>query len=271
MQKYNLQEFIPQGLRIAFITRESYDFFRQHKLWAGIFRHKWIVLVTVVLSAFFTYFLFTELYELVFNLIQEDDQASDAADSGIASKIAKLGTNILGGSKFLLLIVMEIVIFHFSVKTLEILNQEKYETTFGMFIKAELRMIKVMLRIAIKSFIIQILLNVVLSILGIDQLVPLLMFIVNSYFIGFAFFDNYNEQQQLNIKESDLCIRKHSGAATTLGIFASVGLLIPFFGALLVPIFGAITANIYGFRHHIEFANQGEPELTIPEPSEVEP
>ena len=56
----------------------------------------------------------------------------------------------------------------------------------------------------------------------------------------------------MNIKESDVCIRHNSGAATTLGVVASVGLLVPILGALVVPVFGAIAANIYGFRYHIE-------------------
>lgn len=231
---------------------ESYDFFKANELWKGIFKHKWVLLFTIILSAIFTFALFTEIYEYIFSNAQVIDAAGENADANSGNINKNKGTAIFGGSKFLLLIFLEIVIFHFSVKTLEILNNEEYETTFGMFVKAEIRMIKVLLRAAIYSFIAQIVLSLALGFSSFDFALPIVMFLVHSYFIGFSFFDNYNEQQKLNIKESDLCIRHNSGAATTLGIVASIGLLIPFIGALVVPVLGAITANIYGFRYHIE-------------------
>jgi len=251
LHQLNLSEFFPQSIRCLKILGESYTFFKENKLWRGIFQHKWILLVTVILSILFTFTLFSNLYEYFF-------QAQEVADlelideEGGSTKSVNKDTAILGGSKFLFLIMLEIVIFYFSVKTLEILNKEKYPTNFGMFLGAEYRMVKVMIRSAIQSLIAQIVLSIVLAFSDLDYLLPVLMFLVHSYFIGLAFFDNYNEQQKLNIKESDICIRHHSGAATTLGAVASLGLMIPVIGPLLVPVFGAITANLYGFRHHIE-------------------
>ncbi|MEM9547275.1 MAG: EI24 domain-containing protein [Bacteroidota bacterium] len=247
LEQFNLTQFIPQSLRCLKVIRESYSFFVKHKLWRGIFEHKWILLITLVVSSLFTYTIFSNIIDFLFNT-----QASFSTSEGATGKAINKASALLGGSKFLFLILLEIVIFHFSVKTLEVLNNEKYETTFGMFVNAEVRMIKVMIRSAIQSIIVQAILWVVLGILGYDALIPFLMFIVHAYFIGLAFFDNYNEQQKLNVKESDICIRHQSGAATTLGLVASVGLLIPFIGPLVVPVFGAIAANIYGHRHHIE-------------------
>lgn len=250
-EQFNLKEFVPQSVRCLKIIRESYDFFMENKLWRGIFRHKWIVLVTVVLSVIFTFTVLSNLYDFFFEA-SEIAQNIDGQEGGKTTKEVNRNTAIFGGSKFLLLIMLEIVIFHFSVKTLEVLNNEKYETNFNMFFKAEVRMIKVMVRSTIQSFIAQILIGIAFWLVGMSDLVALVMFVVHGYFIGLAFFDNYNEQQKLNIKESDICIRHNSGAATTLGVIASIGLMIPIIGPLVVPIFGAITANIYGFRYHIE-------------------
>jgi uncharacterized protein involved in cysteine biosynthesis len=252
-RQFNLSEFFPQCIKLLHTLAESYDFFKKHKLWKGIFEHKWILLLTVILSCLFTFSLFSNLYEYFF-------QTSNAAELGIidvksiASESAQNNkdTAIFGGSKFLLLIMLEIVIFHFSVRTLEILNNEKYNPTFGMFLKAEVRMIKVLIRGFFYSLIAQIILTLTLSLIGMKFIFPFLLFIVHSYFIGYAFFDNYNEQQKLNIKESDLLIRHHSGAATSLGVIASIGLLIPLLGALVVPVFAAITANLYGFKYNID-------------------
>lgn len=247
LQHYNLSDFLNQSIRCLKIIGESYDFFKTNKLWRGIFRHKWILLLTIILSGIFTFVLFSDL---IFSAAEMVDVLAENDSSNVGKN--NKDTALFGGSKFLLLILLEVVIFHFSVKTLEILNNEEYETTFGMFIKAEVRMIKVLLRGAIYSFIVQIVLNIALSILDVEFALSFLMFLVHSYFIGYSFFDNYNEQQKLNIKESDLCIRHNSGAATTLGIVASIGLMIPLLGALVVPVFAAISANIYGFKYNME-------------------
>lgn len=253
IKQFNLSEFFNQAVRCLKILSKSYAFFKTHKLWKGIFEHKWILFVTVLLSVLFTFAVFTNLYDYIFSIDQINDLGIDIQDEDNSeAKEKNKSTAIFGGSKFLLLIMFEVVIFHFSVKTLEILNNEKYKTTFGMFVKAEFRMIKVLIRSFIQSLIAQIILWVILSIADLDYLIPILMFIVHSYFIGNAFFDNYNEQQKLNIKESDICIRHHSGAATTLGIVASLGLMVPLIGPLVVPVLCAITANIYGFSYNIE-------------------
>lgn len=241
LEQLNLKEFIPQSIRCLKIIGESVDFFRKHKLWKGIFEHKWILLLAIGLSVLFT-------YTVISNLVDYFAPAGELANGSQDNK----ETALFGGSKFLLLILLEVVIFHFSVKTLEVLNNEKYTTNFGMFVKAEVRMFKVMIRGYVYSLIIQILLSVVLSLTNTSFLLPIILFVVHSYFIGYAFFDNYNEQQKLNIKESDICVRYNSGGATTLGIITSLGLMIPIIGPLFVPVFGAIAANIYGFRYNIE-------------------
>ena len=250
---FNFKNFPSQAITCMEIMGESYDFFKKHKLWKGLFRHKWITILVILLSFLFSYVLFSELYGYIF----PNEIAAHSGDlANNESSQQNKETAIFGGSKFFLLILLEIVIFHFSVRTLEILNNEKYNATFGLFIKAEIRMVKVLVRSAIYSIIAHGILYVICHFLNIGGLIPLLMFIVTSYFVGNAFFDNYNEQQKLNIKESDICIRHHSGAATALGIAASLVLLIPIIGVFITPIFGAITANIYGHKYHIETSPQ---------------
>jgi hypothetical protein len=226
---------------------ESYAFFKANKLWRGIFKHKWILFLTIIISGLFTFALFSNLFSG--SDISDVITGNEGPISGTAKGKA---TAMFGGSKFVLLIMLEVVIFHFSVKTLEILYNEEYITTFAMFIKAEIRMIKVMIRSFFYSLIAQVILTVVLSLSSFEFVLPFVMFLVHSYFIGFSFLDNYNEQQKLDIKESDICVRHNSGAATTLGVVASIGLMIPILGVLVVPVLGAITANIYGFRYNME-------------------
>jgi CysZ protein len=252
IQQYNFPNFFKQSGLCIKIMGESYAFFKTHKLWKGIFRHKWILFLTILLSVLFTFALFSELYDYIFLVSESLDSVPENAEQNASnSGQNNKDTAVFGGSKFLLLILLEIVIFHFSVKTLEILNKEEYKTTFRMFLNAEIRMIKILIRGFIYSLIAQVLLYIVLSFSNFEIIMPILMFLVHSYFIGYSFFDNYNEQQKLNIKESDILIRHHCGASTTLGIVASIGLLIPIIGVLVVPVLAAITANIYGFRYNI--------------------
>lgn len=270
LKQFNLSDFFGQSTRCLKIIGKSYAFFKTHKLWKGIFEHKWILLLTVLLSILFTFALFSDLYEYIFAVEEIADlEIAETEQEGANTKEKNKNTAIFGGSKFLLLIMFEVVIFHFSVKTLEVLNNEKYKTTFGMFMKAEIRMIKVLIRSFIQSLIAQVILWLLLGITGLESLMPFTMFVIHAYFIGNAFFDNYNEQQKLNIKESDICIRHHSGAATTLGLVASIGLMIPIIGPLIVPVLGAITANIYGFRYHIENPPHHKVEVVEKSPEEV--
>ena len=78
------------------------------------------------------------------------------------------------------------------------------------------------------------------------------MFFIYSYFVGHAFLDNYNEQFNKSIKNSDSIIKQHIGASLALGIVISALLFIPLLGPLCAPILGAIAAAIYGERYKIE-------------------
>jgi uncharacterized protein involved in cysteine biosynthesis len=74
------------------------------------------------------------------------------------------------------------------------------------------------------------------------------MFFVYSYYLGFAFFDNYNEQFGLTIKESAELTKENMGAAIMLGIAAHVILILPIIGAIIMPIFCAVAATLYAHK-----------------------
>ena len=190
LHQLNLSEFIPQSIRCLKVIRESFTFFKKNELWRGIFQHKWILLITVIISVLFSYTLFSNLYDFMFNSSEPLDLGLiNTEEDSSGSKNKNRFTAISGGSKFLLLVLLEVVIFHFSVKTLEILNNEKYQTNFNMFLKAEFRMLKVMIRSAIQSAIVHVILYIVLGIAGMDIILPACMYLVHSFFIGLAFFD----------------------------------------------------------------------------------
>ena len=125
------------------------------------------------------------------------------------------------------------------------------DTGFNRFWRAEIRMIKVMIRSFIYGLIAQIMCSIVFSIIGFDNLTPVVMFLVYGYYMGVGFLDNYNEQHEISIVESDLIIRQHFGAAFILGLAVSILIIIPIVGPLFAPIFASVSATIYGHQFKI--------------------
>ena len=237
------------------VMMTAYIFFMENKLWKGFFRHKWIALATIGISILFSYWMICDVTSF-FTASSVDIPINDAGIIGDQlsdeSKKENAQTAISGGSKYLLLIILEIVIFYFSVKTIEILSGKEQPINISSFWKAEIRMIKVLVRGLVQAFIIQILLSVLLGIFGVPNGIKrFLIFFVYAFFVGHAFFDNYNELYKLSIKKSEITTKYHFGATLALGTVASVLLLIPLIGPIVTPIFAALTANIYGYKYKL--------------------
>ncbi len=175
-------------------------------------------------------------------------------DSGNDVKSGSQKTVFSSGTKYLLFILLEVIIFHFAVRTLSILRGTKREISLNDFFKAEKRMIILMGINFIKGIVAYIVVTVALSIVGFNSYTPFVMFFVYAYFIGFGFLDNYNEQFGKTMNQSLVIVRQHVGASTAIGLLISGLLFIPFIGPLFSPIFGAIAATIYGERYKIELS-----------------
>ena len=91
------------------------------------------------------------------------------------------------GFKYVIFILMEIVIFHSVGKTIAIISEEEdRKPTFKIFLKAQIRMIKVAFESWIKEIIATIFISIALGFLGLQDLKSVLVFLVSCYFIGFA-------------------------------------------------------------------------------------
>jgi CysZ protein len=71
----------------------------------------------------------------------------------------------------------------------------------------------------------------------------IILFIIASYFYGFAFIDYTNERRRLSVKESVAFMRKNKGMAIAVGMIFSFCLMIPFCGTFLAG-FAAILSVI---------------------------
>ncbi len=194
----------------------------------------------------------TDLYKFLLevkNLLISTPKDTPASQ-GIMSFFSGLGeiSNKLlftGGMKYLILILLEMIIFHFAVKTYEILSGEKRILKLKDFINAEIRMIKVAIRAWFYELVLSFLVVLILGLFGLDFIENIIVFFIQCYFLGVVFIDNYNEQFNIKIKASFKIAYQHFGATFIFGLLAYVLILLPLIGVILAPIICAVGATCY--------------------------
>lgn len=238
------------------------SFIKENKLWTGFFEYKWIMLITITISLLVSFFLFDDLFisESTNSLHAESTEIINTEELNVnqdnysTTTIEEVKDNSKkgaksSGSKYLILVLLEVLIFHLSVRSLSVYTGESIKLKFLDFVKAEKRMIKLLFISWVKGIVAGIIISILLGIIGLGFLKSIIMFLVYSYFIGFAFFDNYNEQYNHNMKESLNIVRLHMGAAISIGIIITCILYVPLIGPFVAPIIGAVSAVIYGQNH----------------------
>jgi hypothetical protein len=273
----------PRQIKDAFgILKSTPNFILRHELWKGFGEHKWVLIFSIVTASLFTLTLYNDLYDYFFPGIEEsidiptedidetiysvknaiadlpsDNKAdlSDTEENLDQLKASLKGDNkplFSGSLKFLMLIFLEVFIFHFSVKTNNILTNENKILSFKDFVKAQKRMIIVMGRKWIAGLLMFILISILCGLSGMNAFKDIIMFFIYGFYLGFAFLDNYLEQFDVTIKNSVKCIQTHFGASAFFGILASLLMSIPFIGPLIAPILFGIAATRYGHATKME-------------------
>jgi|GEM_PF-1089377 len=259
-------------------------FIIENKLWKGFLDHKWVLIFSIAIAGLFSYIFCKDVY-IYFTeprgLVTPVDIPTDGLDDGIAlleegqklipeeglagmdtakealkdtkEKLTKEHKPLFSGSlKFLLLVLLEVVIFHFSVKTNNILKNESKVLIFKDFFKAQKRMILVMGRKWLYGLLMYILISIICGLIGTDFLKDAVMFLIYGFYLGFAFLDNYLEQHGFKIRHSAKCIQSHFGASALFGVIASLLLSVPLLGPLVVPLLFGIAATRYGHESKME-------------------
>lgn len=220
------------------------NFTKEYELWRGISGYKWLskffILIGFVLSVQFVI--------ICLNSWQENttDGVSLAAVGGALNSLFIEGYNlfVLGGLKYVVLILLEVVIFHFSRRTLEILTNEDVDNSFKTFLRAQIRMIGVSIYSFIMESILAVIIGLALSIIGFGLFKPLGIILIQCYFLGFAIVDNYNEIYNMTLKQSVRYAKQYAGVTLSTGIIAYFLMLLPIIGIVLGPLVGAIGATI---------------------------
>jgi len=239
---------INQLVSVLPLHRRAYHFARENRVWRGLFEIKWVVILGLVLSAIIS-LKFISVFIDWFDQINNDQTQVTAFQSAsmLAGNITEFGTELFisGSYKYMILIFVEIIIFYCVVNTLNILRNRNFRPQFNDFIKAQKRMIHVSVRAWILEITISFIIGTLLSVVGFSILKSPTILLIQFYFIGVVFLDNYTEQFGLTIKDSLAIINSHTGAAVGIGMVAHILFLVPLLGIVLAPILGGITAALY--------------------------
>jgi hypothetical protein len=144
------------------------------------------------------------------------------------------------------MIVLELLVFYFIQKTLEIRTGRKPELTTKAFIEAELRVLKVTILAWALEIVARVLIvNIALGIIGFDWLDKPVGFLIQCYFFGFALIDNYQECFDMKVAQSEKRTRGMAvGVAIATGLVAQLLMYVPLVGAVVATTVGAVAATL---------------------------
>jgi CysZ protein len=139
----------------------------------------------------------------------------------------------------IVLMLMTPVLSYASEKTEKILTNVSYTFSFKIFIRQVFRSLLLSFRNLSIQLLVMLLVVIItfIPILG-WMIIPLsfiVVFIVNSYFLGFSFLDFSFERKNYSINQTVNIIRKNKGLAIGYGSIYYVFMMIPFLGNFLAP------------------------------------
>lgn len=236
--------FFHQFLATLVLHKKAFDFIQEQKPWRGLGNLGWILWAMVIAGALLSYQFFQEIR----HTIQEVHDAPQAFSASMLSSLSmeKMAWAAQGSRKYLVIIVLELVVFYIIQRTLEIRTGRKPELTTRSFIEAEMRI----LRCTLLAFVLETVLRFLvvelgLGILQLHWLEKPTGFVIQCYFLGFAMVDNYHECFDLGVKQSEKRTRRHAvGVALASGIVAQLMMYVPLVGAFIATILGAVAATL---------------------------
>ncbi len=236
--------YLQQFISTLFAHNEAIKYIRKHRLWEGLLQYGWLSKFLMVIGILLG-FKFIKTFMDSITAVELTETVNPLVEMGnMLGNVALNSYDFLfhGSIKYIMLILLEVVIFHICRRCIELLTKTKGDLSLKTFIAAQIRMIKVVVRTYILEMVLTIGIKVFCGIFGIFEfLEPVAIFGLQCYFLGFLVMDNYLEQYGLSIKESLRYANQFVGVALGAGLVLNVLLLIPFFGALFAPIIAGVT------------------------------
>ena len=261
LDKNKLKTYFIQFRDTLLTNSDAVIFIRKNRLWEGFWRYGWVAKALVVMGVLLGLKFLKTIIDW-WQSTEADDPVEAAASVGhLFQNMAFEGYDFLfvGGMKYVMMMLLEVVIFHMVRGTLEKLTGQTSDLSFQAFFNAQIRMIKV----SVRSFVMENLFSIAIGIVfmfafGFGFLKPVVKYIVHCYFLGFIVLDNFAEQYNYSIKDSVKIARDYIGVALALGLTANVLLLIPVIGVIIAPVVVAVTVTLV--MYHMSDLHQ-QPEL----------
>jgi hypothetical protein len=232
-----LREQIAQFLYVFYSAGDALRFAHKNRIWEGFMAYGWasrlFALVGTVAGLKFLHILWQYLMKV--------DESHPFAAAGMLGGffqellVAEYELLFMGGMKYGTMVLLEILIFHITFRTLCILLVKSGQPTLKDFIRAQVRMFKVSLAC------------LVLESLGsmVARGLPFAsvsVFLIQCAFMGIPILDNFLEQFDFGIRQSIRYTMQFAGVALGLGLMLQVCFLVPVLGNVVGPVVASITS-----------------------------
>lgn len=240
--------FINQFFLTLGSLRSAVDLIRERELWRGINAYSWVFKALMIVAVIIGLTFLVEVGSWLADLVNGSAEVDALSGMGImASSLATEGYESFSSGllKYVVLVLAEVVVFHFMQRALEEIQGHPIRTDFQAFFAAQVRMVKVALRSWVLELLISILVSIFFGIFGfLDWLESPILFFVQCYFFGLVILDNYNEQFGMTIKESMVFSQSYLGVSFALGLVLYLMMLVPLIGVVAGTIIVSVTAAI---------------------------
>lgn len=242
-----LKEYAEQFRYAVTALVESAYFIKHHRLWIGFWKYGWVTRFLVVVAAIIGLKSLANLTQ-VFDLFRSDSAGQALASMGMMAQNTLEQAYALvtdSSMKYVMLILLEVLIFHACRQTLNILGHESEETDFNHFLKAQIRMLKVGFFAWAMALVLSIPVQIFFGIFEwLAFLEPSIIYLIQSYFLGFAVMDNFNELFGLKIRESYHFSKQYLGVCLAIGLAVNLILHIPLLGVLVAPLLASVAITL---------------------------
>ena len=231
-------------------AKNAWIYIRDNRLWHGFWKYGWVSNF-LMLSGLFVSLQFMDIFESWSDKTESQSFFQSMVNTGTLFKDLAIGGYEMfnnGWAKYLILVLMEVFIFHVVRRTFEMISGNEMDSSFDAFLEAQIRMAKIMFKCWILEIILTFAIGLALSLFGGDYFKPIFVFLIQSYFLGFAVIDNYHEMFEMSIKESEEATQKIPGLAFSIGIIVYILMLVPVAGSVLGPLIGAVAATLALFN-----------------------
>ncbi len=246
-----VREYFSQFLFSLAMIPQAIAFIKKKRLWEGVLSYGWVSRILLI-GAVIGGFKFMGIFLKWMGHMQNDSPQAVVSQMGVLAKDLAIGSYDLlfsSGSKFIMLALLEVAIFHFARRALAELTGKDKDITWNDFVVAEIRMIKVTGLSWLFTLLFSIGFSIFFGIFGfLAWMKPILNFGVQCFFLGFAVLDNYQEQFHMGIRESLKFSQNFIGVAMALGIFLYFVLMVPIAGAVAAPCIAAVAATMVMYK-----------------------